>query len=330
MAKYLKVILISVFLLSVIFLSAPAARALTISEIQAQINAISAQITALLSQIAAINASSTAGCKSSWWIDNADTSCLYQKQFCGTYMYQGLQTFNSMHDCQIAASLKKMSCAPSWKCDWGPCESGYQPYISVDSNNCGLPITQANITCPFSTQQCSVSESPLKLTFVSANADILEYGLSDYIATGAITFKVKLSSGTMQKFTSVGSYLDKTKLMVVLNAYDSNGNVINRDNTYRYITQTPSKDLAGGEEATITVQQTLNFSSRDQIKSIKFKIDSVNYGVNNVSSVYTDTGTWVTNLASLPAISQARLKLMANITEAIKNISQAVSQLFGR
>jgi len=236
---------------------------------------------------------------------------------------------------QIQTLIKQLtapqapSCVSAWKCDWGPCENGFEPQIPVDLNKCGVPITQASITCPFSTRQCSGVELPVKFTLISAEANIAEYGINDYIATGTIIFKVKLNAGTMQQLTGVAGSLDKIIPMVVVNAYDSNGQLITGKNPFRNITQTPSKDLIGGEEATITVQQTLNFSSTDQIKPVRFKIDSVNYGVNNILQTYPNIESWYTNLASLPAISQYRLNLMANIAEVVKKISETVSQLLG-
>lgn len=227
------------------------------------------------------------------------------------------------------AALQTPSCVPNWKCDWGPCENGFEPQIPVDSSKCGVPITQANITCPFSTRQCVSAELPVKFTLLSSEANIMEYGIDDYIATGTIRFKVKLSAGTMQQFTGAKDSLDKTMPMVVINAYDSNGQLVSGKNPYRNIIQTPSKDLISGEEAIITVQQTVNFSSKDNIKSMRFKIDAVNFEVNHVLQQYSDIGSWYTNLASLPAISQHRLNLLANIAEVIRKLSQTASQLLG-
>lgn len=329
MNKFLKIILVSAFALSILVLSAPAARALTINEIQAQINAIATQMTALIQQILALKSdSSVSGCSYLWWIDNANIECLSQKQFCGVYMYQGLQTFTNLHDCQNASAEKKLDCVPNWQCGWGPCANGFEPQIPIDENKCGLVITQANIVCPFSTRQCKSSQLSASFTLIDAEASITEYGLNDYIAVGTITFKVKLNNGVMKQFTNVTGSLETTKPMIVINAYDSNGNIINM-NSYRYITQAPSKDLISNEEAKITVQQTINFSEKDQIKSMKFKINAINYEANNVLETYSDIGSWQTNLASLPAISQYRLNLMASIAEAIKKISQVINQLKG-
>jgi hypothetical protein len=38
-------------------------------------------------------------CSNLYWSDSTNATCQSQRQFCGTYMYQGLQTFNSQQDC---------------------------------------------------------------------------------------------------------------------------------------------------------------------------------------------------------------------------------------
>ncbi len=45
------------------------------------------------------NTSQTAGCDSLWWFDSSTKIC-QQKQFCGMYMYFGLQTFDSKEECE--------------------------------------------------------------------------------------------------------------------------------------------------------------------------------------------------------------------------------------
>jgi len=44
------------------------------------------------------NAQNEKGCNNLYWIDNSSQDCS-QKQFCGAYMYQGLQTFEDKEDC---------------------------------------------------------------------------------------------------------------------------------------------------------------------------------------------------------------------------------------
>lgn len=46
---------------------------------------------------------STAACQYKWWFDSSHTTCAYS-QFCGAYMYLGLQTFDLQTDCQTHLS----------------------------------------------------------------------------------------------------------------------------------------------------------------------------------------------------------------------------------
>ena len=43
-------------------------------------------------------------CQNRWWIDSTHSTCSLQ-QFCGAYMYYGLQTFDSQSACQVAAPV---------------------------------------------------------------------------------------------------------------------------------------------------------------------------------------------------------------------------------
>ena len=46
------------------------------------------------------------------------------------------------------------SCAPHWQCGWGACVNGYQSQTAVDSNNCDLSSSNANIACPALAMAC--------------------------------------------------------------------------------------------------------------------------------------------------------------------------------
>jgi hypothetical protein len=46
------------------------------------------------------------GCKDFYWYDNEHATCQEPKQFCGTYMYLGLQTFETKEECEVAISNK--------------------------------------------------------------------------------------------------------------------------------------------------------------------------------------------------------------------------------
>ncbi len=52
-----------------------------------------------------------AGCNSLYWIDNDNKEC-GQKQFCGVYVYYGLQTFESKTQCENALGINKTKACP--------------------------------------------------------------------------------------------------------------------------------------------------------------------------------------------------------------------------
>jgi hypothetical protein len=85
----------------------------------------------MIGTVKAEDSSNTPGCKSLYWIDNANKNC-EQKEFCGMFMYYGLQTFESKEKClRIAESLR---CTTDSDC---PQQSGYCP----DAENCTKDTT---------------------------------------------------------------------------------------------------------------------------------------------------------------------------------------------
>ncbi len=64
------------------------------------------------------------GCANLWWHDNNHLSCQEPKQFCGAYMYQGLQTFETKKACENDLAFKDWKIYSdsrfSYKCpqDW--------------------------------------------------------------------------------------------------------------------------------------------------------------------------------------------------------------------
>ena len=60
------------------------------------------------------------------------------------------------------------ACTPNWQCGWGRCVNGYQSQVAVDSNNCGLPSSSANIACPALAKLCTSSSQP-SITVTSPN-----------------------------------------------------------------------------------------------------------------------------------------------------------------
>ena len=77
----------------------------TSSEYQA-CTADSNMVSSIIQQsISTLTFNSTTGCNSLYWMDNNNQSCATPKQFCGAYMYQGLQTFPTQAQCQLNISL---------------------------------------------------------------------------------------------------------------------------------------------------------------------------------------------------------------------------------
>lgn len=71
------------------------------------------------------NSNGTLGCKNLYWIDDENKSC-GQKEFCGAFMYYGLQTFDTKEDCFGASvNCAHLSCSgalyneTSKKCECG-------------------------------------------------------------------------------------------------------------------------------------------------------------------------------------------------------------------
>ncbi len=82
--------------------------------------------------------SNTTTCKNLYWFDNTTQNCSQQKQFCGSYSYLGLQTFNDKLLCQIGLLQKQLNKACNTNSD---CMSGQ----SCNNGVCGA-LTQTPIT----------------------------------------------------------------------------------------------------------------------------------------------------------------------------------------
>ena len=92
----------------------------------------------------------TPQCQTLWWRDNSATTC-QQKQFCGTYMYLGLQTFDTEAGCRASLPIQKpitsdtSTCVQKdgWCCIGNSCKSaspsctvGVTPVFSNCDSNC--------------------------------------------------------------------------------------------------------------------------------------------------------------------------------------------------
>ena len=76
-------------------------------------------------------------CSNLYWFDNTYQGSASQKQFCGSYMYQGLKTFSSQLLCQMAVLQKQLNktcntnsdCLSGQVCNSGVCGTATQPSV---------------------------------------------------------------------------------------------------------------------------------------------------------------------------------------------------------
>lgn len=80
------------------------------------------------------------GCKSLYWIDNENKSC-GQQEFCGAYMYYGLQTFSTKERCLKAIVNKNESCM---EYDGICCRGDICPMVEII---CSPGLTYSFVTC---------------------------------------------------------------------------------------------------------------------------------------------------------------------------------------
>jgi len=127
-------------------------------------------------------------CSDLYWFDNTNSGqCQEQKQFCGAYMYYGLQTFINQKDCLNALSVASGNCTPNWRCDWGACTNGWQSQTPVDSSNCGGAT--GNIVCPALARQCTPPTQCKADTDCPTVCSVCTSGISVSCGGSCITFK---------------------------------------------------------------------------------------------------------------------------------------------
>jgi hypothetical protein len=71
---------------------------------------------------------SDAGCHNYYWFDNTNKECS-QKEFCGAFMYYGLQTFETKEECESALDVSKDECTMQGN---SCCKNGDCKYLQVD------------------------------------------------------------------------------------------------------------------------------------------------------------------------------------------------------
>ena len=66
---------------------------------------VGSMIFGMIEFVSAVDSANDSGCKNLYWFDDTTKVC-GQKQFCGMYMYLGLQTFESKTQCENALEIK--------------------------------------------------------------------------------------------------------------------------------------------------------------------------------------------------------------------------------
>ncbi|MDD5135420.1 MAG: hypothetical protein PHP01_08430, partial [Phycisphaerae bacterium] len=194
---------------------------------------------------------------------------------------------------------------------------------------CPTPTSIRNYefyTCPNGCENgaCKqVSAKGVNFTFVSAvvNTSVTS---NDLLASGTITFRVQPYGGTLSQFTDTsGSFA------VVINAYDTNGNIINSGT--KIVSQTPARNLSDGETGVVSVMQQVSKSASGYSGNLRFKIDKIYWQVGDAAGEFSDTSSWYTNYVSLSgAVGLTNINQLANIEAIINQIAQQVKALTGR
>lgn len=107
-------------------------RALAQSAVTLDSNSVNFPV-ALVSTPTIAPVSQQPACSSLYWSDNTNKTCQAQKQFCGAYMYQGLQTFNSQQSCLNTATAQQVT--PSTSALTSQQQEQYNKLVSIGVNS---------------------------------------------------------------------------------------------------------------------------------------------------------------------------------------------------
>jgi hypothetical protein len=141
-------------------------------------------------QFSLVIASAITGCQYKWWFDSSHPTCL-QKQFCGKYMYQGLQTFTTQAQCNAALTQPSitpntnMSCQNLWWFDSThlSCSQkqfcGAYMYLSLNTfptqSDCQSALSNLSAAVPSSQYSASILEN-IKVTLDQIQKTIDNWG----------------------------------------------------------------------------------------------------------------------------------------------------------
>jgi hypothetical protein len=116
----------------------------------------SASTTATTAVTAPVTASSLT-CSNLYWSDNTNATCQTPRQFCGTYMYQGLKTFTSQQDCLDSATVQTSAVT-------GNSVSSSSANTALQTQLNGLIATLNSLRAQASQQSSSVSDQIKAIT----------------------------------------------------------------------------------------------------------------------------------------------------------------------
>jgi hypothetical protein len=140
-----------------------------------------------------------------------------------------------------------------------------------------------------------------QFTFLSGTATVTNNGSAgNDAATGSLKIKIAPFGGSMiAPRNASGSNGIST---IVINAYDSNGNLIS-NGAVRTIVMVPNNStIYDGTTAEITVNEVVtNVGSNSADRQVRFKIDGINWQVGSQTSYTPGESTWVTPYVLLPA-----------------------------
>ncbi|MCX6723527.1 MAG: hypothetical protein NT094_05740 [Candidatus Staskawiczbacteria bacterium] len=149
----------------------------------------------------------TSICSNLYWLDNTNKTCQLTKQFCGAFMYYGLQTFKDQQDCLDAASNNSTQpsitvTSPNGGETW---QNGTQQQIkwNIPSGyqTSNISITIWKYTLPCTTNVCNMGGVVPIYTIV----DSVNAGLGSY-TWNVGDIKPSAYSGTLQNLPT-GQYI---------------------------------------------------------------------------------------------------------------------------
>ena len=120
---------------------------------------------------------SATSCSTLWWIDSTTQDCASPKQFCGAYMYQGLQTFSTQFSCVATVKSNRDADASPTISHIVPTSAkvgdtvyvygtNFGTFVSTTSTTLGDTVKGASVTIDLGTQIVPISNTGSIISFV--------------------------------------------------------------------------------------------------------------------------------------------------------------------